>query len=345
LLYNADKPEDGKPVKQVAAFMFQVLDGKEDVPKAENDVESRYDIRAELGSGNFSKVYYGVDKDDLDKAVAIKRVSLEMFEKFRKNRASKLTVKSEADVLKGLKHPGICELIETFECDNNLSLVLELCKGGDLLKDLLERGPFLETQGKRIFRQLLGAIKFLHDLNIVHRDCKPENVLLTSKCRDTNAAKLSDFGLAVFLGGAADGKTGGAADDKAGVQDAKADGPVKIVPTVMHKLKVKATSCRTFCGTPHYFAPEVILTQQKGTGLTCYGKEVDMWSLGVILYVILSAVPPFDDDDGNMDALYDRICAGQWDFDVEEFDRVSVHAKELVKSLMNVKRDLRLTVE
>merc|ERR1711920_495275 len=76
-----------------------------------------------------------------------------------------------------------------------------------------------------------------------------------------------------------------------------------------------------------------------------YGKEVDMWSMGVMLYIILSAVPPFDDESGDMEALYGRILGGMWEFDVEEFDRISTAAKELVRSLLKVKTRERLTVE
>merc|ERR1712151_656113 len=75
---------------------------------------------------------------------------------------------------------------------------------------------------------------------------------------------------------------------------------------------------------------------------TSYGKEVDMWSMGVMLYIVLSAVPPFDDDGGDM---YSRICAGEWEFDVEEFDRVSVESKDLVRCLLRVAIHHRLSVE
>merc|ERR1712227_933040 len=66
----------------------------------------------------------------------------------------------------------------------------------------------------------------------------------------------------------------------------------------LKKSNMKSKDCRTFCGTPHYFAPEVISTfrdidsGQPGG----YGRQADMWSLGVILYILLSGIPPFDDE-------------------------------------------------
>merc|ERR1712050_387993 len=96
-------------------------------------------------------------------------------------------------------------------------------------------------------------------------------------------------------------------------------------------------------GTPHYFAPEVIQAgRADSASRVSYGKEVDMWSMGVMLYIILSAVPPFDDDSGDM---YSRICGGEWEFDVDEFHKVSPESKLLVRSLLKVKPDERLTVE
>ena len=330
LLFNTSAvPTHSVCKERVADFLFQIIRPK-NIHDHENNVESQYQILKELGSGNFSKVLLGISKEDARNKVAIKKINIEVFETLRRKRETKLTIKSEIEVLRRLNHKNIVQLFDIFKNESELCLVMELCEGGDLLHNILKQGAFSEVHGHRLFGDLLTAVRHLHDRNIVHRDFKPDNVLLTTANRDTMAAKITDFGLAVEQGGL--------------LREAEAAvlAVSKVAQTVQN-LRVKTTMCRTFCGTPHYLAPEVIQAGRADSGSNVtYGKEVDMWSMGVMLYIILSAVPPFDDDGGN---LYSRICGSEWDFDVEEFDSVSAESKELVRNLLKVDTLERLTVE
>jgi len=156
---------------------------------------------------------------------------------------------------------------------------------------------------RRLFRDLCDAVKYLHTNSIVHRDLKPENILLTTKDRNSMQLKIADFGLA--------------------------------------RSNHQSNDCKTFCGTPHYFAPEVINTFRDHESTEAgYGKQADMWSLGVILYIMLSGIPPFEEE-----GLYEQILEGKFEFDVREWTVVSKEAKDLVKQLMTVNPKDRLTID
>jgi len=265
-------------------------------------VRAHWDTRTTLGSGNFSEVRLGVHMQRGEKR-AVKIIDKKKFLQFQNKRETHLTLSSEADVLLDLVHPGIVGFYEWFETDMQLYLVMELLIDGDLLQCILMHGCFTEATARRLFKELCEAVQYLHNKNIVHRDLKPENILLTSKDRDSMHLKIADFGLA--------------------------------------RKNMQSRDCRTFCGTPHYFAPEVINTfRDKETSAAGYGKQADMWSLGVILYIMLSGIPPFEED-----GLYEQILEGKYEFDVREWTTVSPEAKELVRRLMTVNPKDRLSIE
>jgi len=116
--------------------------------------------------------------------------------------------------------------------------------------------------------------------------------------------------------------------------DKSEDALIKIADFGLSKEAVGPVSLRTACGTPGYVAPEVL--QCAG-----YGKEVDMWSVGVITYILLCGFPPFYDD--NTAVLFDLIMKCQYDFPSPYWDGISASAKDLITNLLKAKPSRRFT--
>lgn len=149
---------------------------------------------------------------------------------------------------------------------------------------------------------MVVAIKYLHDKGISHRDLKPENILLCSADENETLIKVTDFGLSKFF-------------------DA----------TQMMK---------TFCGTPNYLAPEVLMTKGEGA----YTNKIDNWSLGVILYICLSGYPPFTDENTSA-SLEKQITQGMYDFPSTFWSGVSRQAIDVIKRLLCLDPNKRATLE
>ena len=103
--------------------------------------------------------------------------------------------KYEISILKKLDHPNILKLYEVFEDDKRYYLVTELCKGGELFDEIINKVQFSEKEAATIVQQILQAVAYCHSLGIVHRDLKPENVLIDKELNNT--LKIIDFGTSV----------------------------------------------------------------------------------------------------------------------------------------------------
>ena len=109
--------------------------------------------------------------------------------------SSKNKVMQEVSILKMINHENIMCVRETLETDKHIIFVLELCPGGDLLNYVRKRRKLSENTAKVIFKQILDALKYLHNKNVLHRDIKLDNILLDSKGR----VKLGDFGVSKIV--------------------------------------------------------------------------------------------------------------------------------------------------
>jgi len=178
---------------------------------------------------------------------------------------------------------------------------MEIINGGELFEKIVELTHYSEKEASEIIKQVLSGIAHLHEKRIVHRDLKPENLLLSSK-ESNSDIKITDFGLSeIFEEGQ---------------------------PILMSRA----------VGTPGYLAPEVLELLDNDVP---YGKEVDLWSTGVILYILLCGFPPFYGD--NDDEVYDKIVAGNWRFLSPYWDNVSDSAKDLISNLLVLDPTKRFT--
>lgn len=203
-------------------------------------------------------------------------------------------IANEVAILRRVQHRNIVRLVEEFDFDSELYLVMELVKGGDLFDAIAAATKFPEMEAARLVSHLAGALSYLHSLSVVHRDIKPENLLVGQR-----GLKLADFGLAVEM-----------------PQDGKA--------------------LFTVCGTPTYVAPEILAE-------TGYGLQVDVWAMGVIMYILLCGFPPFVSQTNNQDELFDQILSGRFEFMSPYWDDISASAKELIQGMLQVDVNERFT--
>ncbi|KAK3602891.1 hypothetical protein CHS0354_018755 [Potamilus streckersoni] len=249
-----------------------------------------YECGRKLGQGSFGKVYLAKHKSS-GQQWAIKAVN--------KEKAGSSAIKlleREVLILKRVNHENIISLNEVFETSKRMYLVMELCEGGELADALKERKYFPESEVKKITKKLASAITYLHKHDIVHRDLKLENILLSQNPNDPEDKlhiKVTDFGLSVVKG--------------VGYENMMQD----------------------FCGTPNYMSPEIIDNKT-------YSQQCDIWAMGVIVFTLLCGNFPFRSKDKDEDSLFELIKKGQLDFSDEIWNDVSADAKKCIEGMLKV---------
>ncbi|KAF3778443.1 Calcium-dependent protein kinase 8 [Nymphaea thermarum] len=257
-----------------------------------HDIESRYELGRELGRGEFGITYLCTDRATQE-VFACKCIS----KKKLRTPVDVEDVRREVAIMKHLpKHPNIVSLKDTYEDDNAVHLVMELCEGGELFDRIVARGHYTERAAAVVTRTIVEVVQLCHKYGVMHRDLKPENFLFANK-KEAAPLKAIDFGLSVFF--------------KPGDQFSE------------------------IVGSPYYMAPEVLKRN--------YGPEVDVWSAGVILYILLCGVPPFwaETEQGVAQAIIRCII----DFKRDPWPKVSDNAKDLVKRMLEPDPKRRLTAQ
>ncbi|XP_005105193.2 serine/threonine-protein kinase DCLK1 isoform X1 [Aplysia californica] len=250
---------------------------------------NKYEIGALIGTGNFAVVLECKEKKTKRK-FALKIINKDSC------KGKEKMIDNEVRILRCVKHPNIIRLVEDYTNQHRIFYIMELVRGGDLFDAIASSTKYTEQDASGMLYNLASALDYLHGMHIVHRDVKPENLLIRQHDDGTKSLKLGDFGLATEV-----------------------KGPLY-----------------TVCGTPTYVAPEVIAE-------TGYGVKIDVWSAGVIAYILLCGFPPFSSSSDNQDELFDLILTASYDFPNPYWEGISAPAKNLVKRMLEIDPDKRLS--
>ncbi|MED6158647.1 hypothetical protein PIB30_034589 [Stylosanthes scabra] len=195
-----------------------------------------------IGSGSFAVVWRARHRHS-GMVVAIKEIDKKQLSpKVSENLFKEITI------LSTINHPNIIRLFEAIQTTDRIYLVLEYCSGGDLAAYIHRHGKVSEATARHFMIQLAAGLQVLQEKNLIHRDLKPQNLLLATSAA-TPLMKIGDFGFARSL-------------TPQGLAD-------------------------TLCGSPLYMAPEIIQNQK-------YDAKADLWSVGAILFQLVTGRPPFD---------------------------------------------------
>lgn len=245
-----------------------------------------YTIGKKIGKGSYATVITAQYLDDTNKKINLAckivdkgKAPADFLDKF---------FPRELDIITKIEHPYIIQIHSILQRGPKIFIFMRYAENGDLLDFIKTHGPISEHQAKAWFYQMVKGLKYLHSLNIAHRDLKCENVLLSKRMN----IKLADFGFARYC----------------------AD------------MEGNRILSQTYCGSAAYAAPEVV------SGVPYNPKIADIWSLGIILFIMLNASMPFDDS--NLHKLLEDQKNKKYHFRSRIIERVSNQCRAIVSVLL-----------
>uniref|UniRef100_A0A4W5RD53 non-specific serine/threonine protein kinase n=1 Tax=Hucho hucho TaxID=62062 RepID=A0A4W5RD53_9TELE len=270
--------------------------------------EDVYRLQAEvLGEGAYARVQTCIN------LITNKEYAVKIIEK--RPGHSRSRVFREVEMLYQCQgHRNILELVEFFEEEDKFYLVFEMLRGGSVLAHIHRRQHFSEQEACFVVQDIASALDFLHNKGMAHRDLKPENILCEHMDK-ISPVKICDFDLG------------------SGIKLNSDRSPIS-TPELL-----------TPCGSAEYMAPEVV--EAFSEEATNYDKRCDLWSLGVILYILLSGYPPFVGRCGSdcgwdmgepchtcQNTLFESIQEGKYEFPEKDWAHISSSAKDLISKLL-----------
>ncbi|KAJ0024198.1 hypothetical protein Pint_09317 [Pistacia integerrima] len=348
-------PLQPNPVKAPSTSQIGSILGKPYV-----DINSLYVLDKELGRGQFGVTYLCTEK-----STGMKYACKSIARRKLVREKDIEDVRREILILQHLNgQPNIVEFKGAYEDKQNLYLVMELCSGGELFDRIIVKGTYSEREAASICRQIVNVVHVCHFMGVMHRDLKPENFLLVSK-DEKSPIKATDFGLSVFIEKGYEKNlllimelcSGGELFDRITAKGTYSEreaasicGQIVNVVHVFHFMGVmhrdlKPENClniskkkkrkvyKDIVGSAYYVAPEVLRRN--------YGKEIDVWSAGVILYILLSGVPPFWGETEK--GIFEAVLEGNVDLQSSPWPSISSSAKDLVRKMLTRDPKKRIT--
>ena len=209
----------------------------------------KYKVVQRLGDGAYGTVYLAINL--MTKA----KVAMKKINKVKENEIDDMEIKNEIDILKKLDHPNIVKIIEFYSTPKAYYIITSFCQCGELYNQI--KYQYNENQLAVLFYQVFSGLYYLHSKNIVHRDLKLENILITEIEKEKTTGKNLFW--------------------------------IKIIDFGTAKIFEKNKSEKAVVGSSYYIAPEVLKKQ--------YNEKCDTWSAGVILYMLICGRAPFDGAD------------------------------------------------
>lgn len=292
------------------------------------DISAYYEFEkdAVIGKGGFSEV------------VRARHIAtgewraLKIIQKSFLNGKKAVMVAHEKEILRRTNHPCIITLHETIQTHNHVFFALDLMS--EDLFELIVRNKFVKEElSRKIMFQLLSGINYLHQQSIAHRDVKPENILINTYLREPATVSPPPKNI----------------ND---VDPQLVDFVVKLADFGLSKLVLEFDVRNTPCGTSYYLAPEIIRgIEEQGARPLCTNrhvvKSIDVWSCGVVFYVLLSGRPPFSTKamktSEERQELLQRIDRGVLFRANSSWDEVSDEAKELICLMLDPDSTTRIT--
>ncbi|KAF8405588.1 hypothetical protein HHK36_010495 [Tetracentron sinense] len=264
-------------------------------------------------------------------------------------------VRREIQIMHHLSgHKNIVMIKGAYEDSLYVHIVMEMCAGGELFDRIIHRGHYSERKAAELTKIIGGVVESCHSLGVMHRDLKPENFLLVNK-DDDFSLKAIDFGLSVFF------KPGKhllimlflfsfsegfdacltkfilraallvfiavltAPCLSVLVLSIQVISPIMVVTLFTNwYIWLSGQIFMDVVGSPYYVAPEVLCKR--------YGPEADVWTAGVILYILLSGVPPFWAE--TQQGIFDAVLKGVIDFESDPWPLISDSAKDLIQKML-----------